>query len=124
MEKEVEKEKALKKLIELIRLNPDIPVICEVSSDVIGLDEYAYYLAKIGSVELEEIYVGDDHLFTYDDEDYYDEDYYDAVNDYYKTDTAEIMSEEDLQAAYNKIPWIKVIVIYVDEYGNAEKLGE
>lgn len=44
----------LEKFLKLIRENPDLPVVTMVSTECVSGDEYAYYMCKIKSCEINE----------------------------------------------------------------------
>ena len=104
------------KLLQLIKENPDLPVIPMVNEEVVADDCYSWWMGHWGDSEVTEYYIGKEHVhFKSDDEE-------DALCDmpgcgYYQTpDGREILdlSDEEWTALYNSLEWIKAIVVYID----------
>lgn len=59
---------SIEKLIELAKENPDLPIIPMVGTDVVASDEYSYWMASFGEVELGQYYVSEERvIFDLDD---------------------------------------------------------
>jgi hypothetical protein len=64
----------IKKLLELINENPELPIICMVDSEIVS-DDYGRWMAQIGRSEIGEFATYNDRF--YDDREEFTEDYYD-----------------------------------------------
>lgn len=67
-------ENNIKKLLELITSNPDVPIICMVDYDIVGDDSYSRWMAEIGSCKLGEYAAYNEHFYA--DREEFKEDYY------------------------------------------------
>lgn len=63
----------IKVLLDLIKENPELPIICMVESDIIG-DDYGRWMAQIGWSEVGEFASYNERF--YDDREEFTEDYY------------------------------------------------
>lgn len=101
-------------IIQLIEENPNLPVVPMVDSEVVA-DDYGYWLGKWGSCKITEYYLGREKVHFKDD----DEE--DVLNDLvgckYSCDPQgrDIydLSDEEWDALYKTVPWIKAIVVYI-----------
>ena len=103
-------------LLQLIKDNPDLPVVPMVDGEVVADDSYQYWLGHWGRAEVTEYYCGREkvHFKDYDDEE-------DVLMDmegckYYcdpqGRDITEL-SDEEWDELYKSIPWTKCIVVYI-----------
>ena len=97
-------------LLELIRQNPDLPVVPLVYSECIYECDYRYYLAKWGRA-----YVGE--YATYSERFYTDRD--DLKEDYlgYNDEDFDGLDEAEIEAKLNEILdpyWVKAIIVDID----------
>ena len=96
-------EKAFEDLINLVKENPELPIICMVDSDVVCDDSYGRWLADLGSC-----HVGEYALYNeryYDDREEFKEDYYcnnDEILDKY-FDYSPIVAYSARQNMYNSM---------------------
>ena len=103
-------------LLELIKENPDLPVVPMVYGEIVGDDSYLYWLGRWGNSEVTEYYMGHEKVHFKDD----DEE--DVLNDLtgckYGCDPQgrDIyeLSDEEWDALYKSIPWVKCIVVYIE----------
>lgn len=109
-------ENNAKELIRLIQENPDLPIIPMVNEEVVADDSYTYWMGKWGRAEVTEYYLGNNAVHFKDD----DEE--DVLADlagckYYRDpngkDITEL-SDEEWDALYASVPWVKAIVVYID----------
>ncbi len=102
------------KIIKLIEENPDLPVVPMVDSEVVA-DDGGYWQGKWGRCEVTEYYNGREYIHFRDD----DEE--DVLNDMvgckYGCDPLgkDIydLTDEEWDALYKSIPWVKCIVVYI-----------
>ena len=107
-------------LLQLIRENPELPVVPMVNSEVIADDSHAWWLGEFGMCSIDSYYSDNDAervwLKADDEEDMLDkwaDDHYDEIKD---------MSNADAEAYVNKhggewinsLPWIRAIVVWID----------
>jgi hypothetical protein len=101
-------------IIKLIEEHPDLPVVPMVRSDVVE-DDFGYWLGEWGRCEVTECYNGREYIHFRDD----DEE--DVLNDMvgckYSHDPQgrDIydLTDDEWNALYKSIPWIKCIVVYI-----------
>ena len=103
--------------IELVKQNPTLPVIPMVGEDVVDDDGYGRWMGSFGYSEVTEYYMGRDFVhFKSDDED-------DVLSDMVgcnygcDKDGNDIydLSDEEWDKLYQSIPWVKAIVVYINE---------
>lgn len=72
----------VEKLIQLIKENPELPVIPMVETEVVPDDCYSWWLAAFGKAEVSDFYVSDEKVYTDREELVCDivEDYLDSGN--------------------------------------------
>lgn len=102
-------------LLKLIKENPDLPVVPMVDSEIVVDDSYQYWLGRWGRSEVTEYYLGNERVhFRSDDEE-------DVMSDLEgckygcNPQGRDIydLSDEEWDALYKSIPWIKCIVVYI-----------
>lgn len=107
--------KNVEKLLDLIRENPDLPVIPLVDSEVVADDGYSYWLGKWGTAEITEYYLGREllHLKSDDAEDVLS----DMQGCRYGRDRQgrDIydLSDEEWTRLYESLPWKKAIAVHI-----------
>lgn len=98
----------LMQLLELMRANPELPVIPCVDGDVVSGDEYYCWLGSWGESAVQEFVIGRERT-------YYREDDISEMNDvlceHYDPELVDNMTEEETRAAYNALPWKKAIFV-------------
>lgn len=97
------------KLFQLMRENPELPVIPMVDGEIPG-DDCGYWLGAWGAAELDEYLVGSDRVIFKSDDDVFDalerflhRDEYDRLPDV----------ESEGRKIYDALPWKKAIVVYI-----------
>lgn len=105
----------IQELLDLIKANPDLPIIVKVDSEVVGDDSYSWWLGQWGSAEIVEYYKGREyyHEKTDDEEDVLN----DLVgckysHDYDGRDIYDL-SDDDWNKLYASVPWIKAIAVHI-----------
>lgn len=91
----------IKKFLELINENPELPIVCMVDSDIIGGD-YGRWMAQIGWSEVSEFASYNERFYT--DREEFTEDYYNS-NDVILDERFgynPLMSSPDAQKQYTK----------------------
>ena len=107
--------KETEQLLKLIKENPDLPVIPMVDYEVCADDCCTWWLGRWGRSEVTEYYLGRERIHFKDDDE--ESVLGDMVGcEYYRTpdgrDITEI-SDEEWDALYKEIPWVKAIVVYI-----------
>ena len=102
-------------LLNLIKENPDLPVVPMVDEEVIADDNYQYWLGHWGRSEVTEYYLGKEKVHFRDDD---EEDVLNDLEgcrygrDYQGRDIYDL-SDEEWNELYNGVPWVKAIVVYI-----------
>lgn len=101
-------------LLELIKQNPDLPVVPMVDSEVVAQD-YGYWLGRWGHCEVTEYYNGRERIHFRDDD---EEDVLVDMEgcEYSHTkDGRDVydLSDDEWKELYESLPWIKAIVVYI-----------
>lgn len=65
--------------LRLVKENPDLPIVPMVHYEVIGGDDYSYWLGSFGKAVVGEYAIYNDHYF--DDRDSFMEEFYDCLSD-------------------------------------------
>lgn len=109
-----EKErKNREKLFELLRENPDLPVVAMVDSEIVADDGYSRWMGSWGSCYIGEYIIGEERLHFREEDDF--EEIEEALTDGAVTcEEFEIMSGEEAKGAYDSLPWIKAIIVDID----------
>lgn len=97
-----------KELLELISENPDLPIAPMVNSEVVA-DDCGYWLGSFGIANVKEYCSGEEHIHFREDNDL-DE----ALADVYGYEKYEEMSDDEARKAFEELPWIKAIVVYIE----------
>ena len=103
-------------LLNLIKENPDLPIVPMVDGDVVGDDSYQNWLGAWGKSEVTEYYLGRKYVH-FKDEDDEEEVLCDMVGCKYSTtlDGRDIydLTDEEWDALYQSIPWTKCIAVRI-----------
>lgn len=99
--------KNFKDILELIRENPNLPVIPMVSADCVQGDHFNYWKASFGTANIETYLIKGERIYFYDDD--FDElvdDWIDGHSEAYSDDLATEAVED-----YN---WKRAIFVYIE----------
>lgn len=104
----------IEKLLELVKENPDLPIIPMVDAEVVA-DDCGYWMGKWGDCKIKEYYEGEEKIhFKDDDEENVLNDmvgceysYDEQGRDIYE------LSDEEWDKLYKSIIWKKCIVVYI-----------
>lgn len=103
---------SIEKLIQLKNENPELPIIPMVGTDVVASDEYSYWMASFGKVELGQYYISEERvIFDLDD-------LTDEILDKHCCDDKweELSDEEQIKKAENiaKKKMKSAIIVWID----------
>jgi len=97
----------VKKLLELIEENPDLPIVPMVDGDVVVDDTFCNWLGHWGRAEVTEYLLGSEGVW------FKDADAEDVLSDVLGYEAWEAMTDEEEKAALDSLDWIKCIVVYI-----------
>lgn len=105
----------IKDLLELVKENPDLPVVPMVDSEVVA-DDYGYWMGRWGHCKKTKMYSGRERVHLYNDDD--EEDVLSDLEGckYYETiDGRDIcdLSDDEWKSIYEGLPWVDCIVVYI-----------
>ena len=105
----------IEQLLQLIKDNPDLPIVPMVDSEIVGDDCCQNWLGKWGRSEVTEYYSGREYIHFKDDD---EEDVLsDLVGcDYYcdpQGNDITDLSDEEWDKLYKSIQWTRCIVVYI-----------
>lgn len=104
-------------LLNLIKENPELPIIPMVGTEVVADDCYSYWIGSWGRSEVTEYYVGREYVHFKDD------DVENVLTDmvgcnYGQTkdgkDIWDDLSDEEWDELFKSLPWVKAIVVYIE----------
>lgn len=108
-----------KEFLELVKQNPDLPIVPMVDSEIVAEDGYNYWLGSFGSASVNsyvciDYYNGDSRFFTKDEQDAVEEYLADKIIDEWEGEElsdAEVskMAHEQAEA----LPWVEAIVVWI-----------
>lgn len=96
------------KLFQLMRENPDLPVVPMVDSEVVADDGYSSWMGYWGYVELSGYILTDDRVLFREYCD--DEEVLDALDEYAGWEN---WPDEKVDEAVKNFPWIECIVVHI-----------
>lgn len=97
----------VKRLLELIKENPDLPIVPLVDSDVVADDSCNSWLGEWGRAEVTEYVMGRERIWFKDD------DPEDVLSNMKGYDFWENLPDEKVDSEFEALPWIKCIVVYI-----------
>lgn len=107
------KNQNLAALLQLMEEHPALPVVAMVDSEIVADDGYARWLGSWGSCYLETYYKGEEQVHFYDDDDWYDIER--VLAEVKGWDWVDEASEAERLKAYQELPWIKCIVVDINQ---------
>lgn len=100
-------------LLELIQENPGLPIVPMVDSEIVADDGYAYWRGAWGHCKIGEYLIGEEKVHFKEEGDF--DEIEDALTDgAFNYEQYEAMSDDEAKGAYNSLPWIKAIIVYID----------
>lgn len=99
-------------LFRLIKENPELPIVPMVDADIVG-DDSGYWLGAWGRAEVDEYFISEraERVFYKSDGDVFD-----VLERHLSDEEFEALpeSEEECRPYYDKLPWIKAIIVYIN----------
>ncbi|GAA0491169.1 hypothetical protein GCM10008986_16550 [Salinibacillus aidingensis] len=113
--KRIEKRKSnIDELLELIRENPDLEIVPMVDTDIIGSDDFAWWVASWGSASIEEIYNHDERCYVRSkDEDEVGELIFDRL-EMNNPSWSDSYLQEQTDKELAEVEWEKVIAVRIN----------
>lgn len=100
-------------LLQLIKENPELPIIPMVATECVFDDSYGYWMAEWSKAKVTKYWCSDERIYQYDDFDELVDDWID--NNYEDYDD---ISEEKVttiaEKTINSYEWTDAIVVYID----------
>lgn len=96
------------KLLQLIRENPDLPIVPMVDSEVVADDFCAYWMGSWGSARIDQFLDTGERIFFSDD------DPEDVLTEIKGWDWYSEATDEDIDAEFKALPWERAIVVYIN----------
>lgn len=97
------------KLLELIKDNPELPIVPIVDGEIVG-DDCDYWLGAWGNVQIDEYLMTDDQVVLRSDDDVFY-----VLEWWLPTDEYEALpeTESECRPLYNALPWTRAILVYI-----------
>lgn len=96
-----------KKLLELIKEYPDLPIVPMVASEVVADDCFSYWMGHWGRCEVTEYLIGNERVW------FKDADPEDVISDVKGYEFWENLPDEKVDAEFDALGWIKCIAVYI-----------
>lgn len=110
MKKEIDIQKEnINQLFELIKQNPDLPIVPMVEQEVVGDDSSGRWMGSWGSSRIGEYCVGEEKIYFREKGAVED-----LLSEKYGYDAFLQMDDETAKKAYEEMPWIKAIIVNID----------
>lgn len=98
----------LAQLLDLMKENPNLPILPMVNEEVVPDDTWGYWMGSWDHSTIDQYIVRNGRIYFKDDDDPFDVleriGYPRCVDD---------MTDEEINAAYDALPWIKAIFVYI-----------
>ena len=106
-------KKNREELLRLIRENPELQIVPMVDGEI-PCDACGYWLGALGNVRVDEYIISEEYdgqiLFKSND------DVFSTLKTYLNHEEFKALpkTEEECRPYYDKLPWIKAIIVYID----------
>lgn len=116
--KEYEKKTNTEKLLQLIRENPDLPVVPMVNEEVVADDSHSWWLANFGMCSIDSYYSDDERVWLKadDEEDLLDmwaDEHYEELKDLSNAEAEKVVNSRGKEW-FENLPWVKAIMVYIE----------
>lgn len=99
-------------LFRLIKENPELPIVPMVDAEIVA-DDCGYWIGAWGRAEVDEYFISEraERVFYKSDDDVFD-----VLERHLSDEEFEALpeSEEECRPYYDKLPWIKAIIVYIN----------
>ena len=95
-------------LLDLMKENPNLPVVPMVETEVVAGGEYAWWLGSWGHARVDKYYEADEHIYFYDENDIEP-----LIEDVKGWDWYETATDDEALEEYRNLPWVKCIVVNI-----------
>lgn len=102
----------IKALREMLCQHPDLPVICMVDGEIVPEDNGCRWIAKVGAVKREKVWIGAEGVYYYNASDVEA----DVINDPNCIYPEMELTEKRAKEVYDGLPWMECIVINIDTH--------
>lgn len=96
-------------LLDLMKENPHLPVVPMVNQEVVSDDTWAYWMGSWGHAQLDQYMVHNGRMYFKDDDDPFD-----VLERIGYPRRVDDMTDEEIDAAYEALPWKKAIIAYIN----------
>ena len=107
-----QEKKYREELFRLIQENPDLPVVPMVDSEIVA-DDCGYWLGAWGRASVDEYFISEraERVFFKSDDAVFD-----TLERHMSCEEFEALpeSEEECRPYYDRLPWIKAIIVYIN----------
>lgn len=114
-------KECLEQVLELMKENPDLPVVPMVGWDIVADDSYSYWLGKWTRARVDKYLVSEERVHFYSDGIYGDEEELSDLNEieqvlwhYYDYSLVDSWNDRECIDYYKHLPWQEAIVVYID----------
>lgn len=105
----------INELLKLCKENPELPIIASVDNEVVGNEDYGWWMGSIGSAHIDEVVAYNDEYcegaLLYKSEHTYDDLYEELFG--YDDDFDEEATDEEIRKKVDGAPWLKCIVLNI-----------
>lgn len=106
----------MNELLKLVQENPELPIVAMVKGEIVGGDEYGYWVGSFGKAEVDEYLIPTDA--RRDDGIYFksDDDVFDVLERYLPEEEWEALPENESECRpyFEALPWVKAIIVYIE----------
>lgn len=99
----------LEQLLQLMKENPDLPVLPMVDSEIVADSDYARWVGSWGMSRLARYWVGEEKYYFYDENNIED-----VIYDPDCSIELDTMTDEEALAVYKALPWVDCIAVNID----------
>ena len=114
--KQINKDKEnINTLLQLIKENPELPILPMVATEAVCDDSFSYWMAKWGRAKVDKYWCDDERVYSYNEnfdslvDEWIDDNYEDYPN----------FTDEELQkkaeSVINGYEWVEAIIVYIDQ---------
>ena len=96
-------------LLQLIKDNPDLPILPMVNYEIVSDDCCSYWVASWGTASVTE-YVASEERIWFKDEDDMD----DVLERFIDYDELVSLTDEQIKERYSALPWVRCIAVYIE----------